>query len=131
MRKVDIVLIIIIVFLFVSAYTSHSAEFVIMGFNSAEEVEGDVVEVRPNGSAYGTQERNPAKFRIIRVLGLQYKANRLFMSPDWSGAGKDKIMINRRGYTIGSLSNLDPYYSGDENFYDMTVGQWNALIEKK
>lgn len=125
------VLIIVALILFFRAYSAHAAEFLVITFDNGEELPGDVIEVRPDGAKYGRQERNPAKFVIIRVPGLPYETNRLFQDPVTTGSGKNKTIVTRRSYTVGPIIDLDPYYTGTGNEYQMTVGQWNSTVKKK
>ena len=113
------------------AQPAYSAEFLVRAFDTSDSFIGDIVEVRVDGALYGRKERDPTKYSIVKVPGLPFQANRFFQNPERSGDGKGSTQIHARSYTVGALSNLAPYYTGEENFYEMSVGQWNSLVEKK
>jgi len=112
------------------------AWFLIKNFEGGGESIGDIVEVRDDSQSMGSRlERDPNRFTIVSVPGLDPDTVRHFMDAHVDDADPEKpIVLNRRRYSVDDLlASLGPYHVED-NIYEVpqvNMGLINGKLRDK
>lgn len=65
---------------------------------------GDLVVVSPDEHPWGAEERNPAKFRIVRVTGAPAEVLSKYLEPETDPADTEGSSLTRRRWSFAELS---------------------------